>query len=180
MSDYSGASPDICRRAFSRFVHPIILEEAEQGTLNKYAGCIVVLNPAVPYEPKYRHAIEDGLFDELILWAHTVGNPQIHDIPRYKRIAYAKAFTSFLTGLPSHAVQQQFPELYVPGMTKYGGSAVRGVGPIRLVTAFSGVEWYFDLMISEMMGSAISALCHEEMVAVMASDEDMILPPAES
>lgn len=179
--EFSGLSTDICRYAFARVVHPIIQNAAAEGWINKYAGCVVVLDPGTPYEPKYRHAIEDGLFEDLILYGHTIGNPQVHDIPKYKRIAYAKAFVSFLTGLPSHQVQQVSPMLYVPGMTKWGGSAVAGVGPMRLVVAFSGVQWYYDQMISEMMISAITALSHEQMGEVMTYGADIIpKPPIEA
>ena len=91
-------------------------------------------------------------------------------------IASAKGYTSFLTGLPSSMVQQQMPALYVPGMTKWAGSWVDGVGPIRLITAFSGVQQHFDEMISRMMNAAIIAICKDEMVDFMASDESMLQP----
>jgi len=122
--------------------------------------------------------LTNGSFSDLVLWENPFGNTSEHDIDKYIAIAYAKAFTSYLTGLPSHQVQQVMPSLYVPGMTKWGGSAIAGTGPMRLITAFSGVQWNFDQMISEMMISAIQALCHEQMREIMASDEAMIQRPA--
>jgi hypothetical protein len=174
---FSGLSEQICSDAFD-LVKPVIAVGSglgtESGSINKHAGSVVVLNPAIPYEPKYRQAFANGNFNDLVLWERQVGNPRAYDLAKYTGIARAKAFTSYLTGLPSHQVQQQFPALYVPGMTKWGGSAVAGSGPMRLIVAFSGVQWNFDQMISEMMISAIQALCHEQMREVMESDEPMI------
>jgi hypothetical protein len=60
-----------------------------------------------------------------------------------------------------------------PVMTKYGGSAVdKG-----LVVAFSGVEEWFDQMISEMMLAAIKGVCLHKMHGpdgVMESESDFI------
>ena len=174
MTSFSGLDAAICDIAF-RMVFPTIKQAADMGIANKLAGSLIVLNPAIPYEPKYRNAIVDDTFGALVLWATDFGNEDEHDIPKYERIASAKAYTSYLTGLPSHLVQQQYPSLYTPDMTKWGGSAVAGVGPMRLIVAFSGVQWNFDQMISEMMISAIQALCHEEMRAVMDDPEPLIL-----
>jgi hypothetical protein len=174
---YSGLTKSICADAWRKIIEPAAVSAAAFETINKFAGCVVVLKPAIPYEPKYSDAINNGTFDELVLWQYDFANSSSLDaLPMYIKIARAKAFTSYLTGLPSHLVQQQFPSLYVPGMTKWGGSAVAGVGPMRLITAFSGVQWNFDQMISEMMISAIQAMCHEGMRAVMESAEPMILP----
>ncbi len=181
MNAFTGLTPHLCSAAYD-IVAPAVLAAAKAGTINKCAGSVVVLNPAIPYEPKYQGAIDpqgmasDSFFD-LVLWENPFGDIGRYDIDKYIAIARAKAFVSYLTGLPSHLVQQQFPSLYVPGMTKWGGSAVAGVGPMRLIVAFSGVQWHFDQMISEMVVSAIQAVCHEQMRTVMASDEAMILQP---
>jgi hypothetical protein len=177
VTGFSGLTEEICDRAYHDIVKGSVLVASKFNITNKLAGHVLVLKPSIPYEPKYKNAILDGIFDDLVLWDYSFGEEEGHDIPKYKGIARAKGYTSFLTGLPSHLVQQQFPSLYVPGMTKYGGSAVAGPGPMRLITAFSGVQWNFDQMISEMMISAIQALCHEQMGDVMASDEAMILAP---
>lgn len=179
MTNFTGLTRRLCFDAY-KIIRPTVLAAAEAGTINKCAGSLVVLNPGIPYEPKYRNAIgADGVIDDkffgLVLFENTFGDNTVHDIDKYVAIARAKAFVSYLTGLPSHLAQQQYPALYVPGMTKWGGSAVAGVGPMRLIVAFSGVQWNFDQMISEMMISAIQAVCHEQMREVMASDEAMIL-----
>ncbi len=178
MTGFTGLTKEICKDAYFRIVRYAVVGAAEEHITNKLAGCMIVLNPSIPYEPKYKNAIEDGSFSDLVLWENPFGNTSEHDIDKYIAIAYAKAFTSYLTGLPSHQVQQVMPSLYVPGMTKWGGSAIAGTGPMRLITAFSGVQWNFDQMISEMMISAIQALCHEQMREIMASDEAMIQRPA--
>jgi hypothetical protein len=172
---FSGLTFGTCQLAFENILLPAIKSAAMNRQINKYAGCLVVLDPSIPYESKYKNAIEDHeLFDDLVLWEDHFYEGD-HDIEKYIKIARTKAFTSYLTGLPSHQVQQAMPSLYVPGMTKWGGSAVAGVGPMRLIVAFSGVQWYYDQMISEMMISAIQALCHEQMVDVMASDDAFIM-----
>lgn len=175
MSSFSGVNEDICGDAWFGIVHPAVESAWKNRFLNKLAGCVVVLKPTTPYEPKYKNAIADGNFGDLVLWRNEFGDCDQHDIVKYTAIARAKAFTSYLTGLPSHQVQQVMPSLYVPGMTKWGGSAVAGGGPMWLITAFSGVQWNFDQMIAEMMISAIQALCHEAMREVMESDEAMIV-----
>jgi len=170
---FNGLTAQICNDAFG-LIWPAIKAAAALGTINKLAGTVVVLNPAIPYEPKYANAINDESFGELALWEFSFDDEHELESGKYAPIAEAKAFTSYLTGLPSHLVQQQFPSLYVSGMTKWGGSAVAGVGPMKLIVAFSGVQWNFDQMISEMMISAIQALCLEEMREVMASENPMI------
>lgn len=174
---FAGLTEQICATAFD-MVGPTIEWSANEEILSRYAGHVVVLNPSIPYEPKYRSVINsDGEINEkffdLALWENSFGGDDLKQM--YITIARAKAFTSFMTGLPSHLVQQQFPSLYIPGMTKWGGSAIAGVGPMRLIVAFSGVQWNFDQMISEMMISAIQALCHEQMREVMESKEVAIL-----
>lgn len=170
---FVGVSEEICKAAF-RIIRPAISAAATDGIVNREAGHLVVLDPAIPYEPKYRNAIADLRFGSLVLWSESIGDALAHDLEKYAAIAEAKAFTSYLTGLPSHLVQQQFPSLYVPTMTKWGGSAVAGVGPMRLIVAFSGVQWNFDQMFSEMMLSAIQAICLERMRDVMASIQPLI------
>jgi hypothetical protein len=176
--DFFGVTDEICDEAWS-IVSPAVKSAARRGITNKDAGHVLVLNPSIPYEPKYHNALEKegARFGELVLWDHSFGDSDSHDLGKYADIALRKAFVSFLTGLPSHLVQQQFPALYVPDMTKWGGSDVVGPGPLRLITAFSGVEWFFDQMISQMMNSAIMAICHREVRELMASDEAVIRAP---
>lgn len=174
MPVFAGIDELSCPYAFNHFVRPMIHSAAEEKVINKLAGCLVVLKPGIPYEPKYRNAIDDGSFDDLVLWQYHFGDEAEYDIVKYINIARAKAFASYLTGLPSHQVQQVMPALYLTGMTKWGGSAVSGIGPVRLIVAFSGVEWYYDQMISEMMISALQAVCHDQMETVMASSEAMV------
>lgn len=172
MTAFTGLTAQICQQAFD-LILPSIQAAARNGTTNKLAGHFVVLNPAVPYEAKYNDATRTGEFDELVLWQQDI-NPNSPELAKYTAIAEAKALTSFQTGLPSHLVQVQYPSLYLPGMTKWGGSAVAGVGPVKLIVSFSGVQWNFDQMFSEWLLSAIQALCLQEMRAVMASENPMI------
>jgi hypothetical protein len=177
---FPGVTQARCEVAFENFLWPFIQVAAENKVINKLAGCVVVLDPAKPFEPKYRDAIADEIFDDLVLWQHSFGEDGGHDVPKYVQFARVKAFTSYLTGLPSHQAQQVLPSLYLPGMIKWGGSAVAGQGPVRLIVAFSGVEWYFDQMISEMMISALTALSHDEMTEAMKENETEAIIPSES
>jgi len=160
MSRFSGLTSVTCHRALS-----LVLPVIESGLFKRDQGHLVVINPAIPYEPKYRNGPADEKFDDVVLFDRNFGgDPETWDGP-YKDVARSKAFISWKTGLPSHRVQQEAPYLYEPGMTKWGGSAV---APGGLVVAFSGVEWFFDQMISEIMVAAIKATCLSDMREVMA------------
>ncbi|MGC1176683.1 MAG: hypothetical protein WA843_01315 [Candidatus Saccharimonadales bacterium] len=131
-----------------------------QGFAKRRHGCLVVLDPKVPREPKYKESSVDPEhpFKELVLFEYTWGQETDweHD---YRKVARAKAFASWKTGLPTRLINQSAPYLYEPGFTKWPGSAV---GPGGLVVAFSGVEDYFDEMFSEIMLAIIKGLCMHE------------------
>lgn len=138
---FTGLNEQICATAWETIL-PAIEAAANNGTTNKLAGCIVVLDLRQDYR----------------LFTRTIGTPD--DNAKYSAIANAKAQLSRKTGLPSSRVQQEFPYLFEVGDTKWGGSTV---APGGLVVAFSGVQAVFDEMIAEWMASAIRAICRNEM-----------------
>ena len=142
---FTGISEDVCGFAWHKMVLPAIAPMAELGIINRYAGCIIVVDPYFPgFTPLFTATI-NGENDDYI----------------YMRIAEAKARVSHRTRLSSSLVQTQYPYLYKEGDTKWGGSTVDAGG---LVVAFSGVQAVYDEMIAEWMASAIRALCRNEMV----------------
>lgn len=158
MSDFVGLTEDLCSVALD-IVRPAIETAMDTGTVKRKQGVLVVLDPTKPWEPKYEKA-DGSSFDEVVLFAHSWTDGREFDAP-FSDVAAMKAFASWKTGLPAHRIQQEAPYLYQPGWTKWGGSAVGDGG---LVVAFSGVQWYFDQMFSEMMLAAIKAVCLDEML----------------
>lgn len=155
---FTGITQATCAKAWNSMVFPSLAPLAGLGIINKYAGCIVVLDP--------------NSSEFAVLFSATINSAE--DDQRYMHIAMAKAEVSRRTGLSSSLVQTQYPHLYTEGDTKWGGSTVDGVG---LVVAFSGVQAVYDEMISEWMASAIRALCRNEMTkkgGVMDSEDSFL------
>ncbi len=141
----------------------------------KGAGHVIVLNPAVPFEPKYHGRIDDPefvgmFFDEVVIYDAPVGAPG----KKFFDTALNKAYVSFVTGVESHRVQVDAPWAYEPGMTKWGGSAVKSLGNSRLIVAYSGHTEIVDRMISRMLAEAIEALTCTRMRGIMESEERLL------
>jgi len=154
---YTGLTKDICERALE-VVEPAILAASARGIIKRGDGCLIVCDPSIPYEPKYKTAgpsFEEG----VVIFEHQYASGSESWEHPYDLIALSKAFIGWKTGKPSRQVLMEAPHLYEVDMTKYGGSAVEN----GLVVAFSGVEEYFDQMISEMMVAAIKGVCLHEM-----------------
>jgi hypothetical protein len=137
------------------------------------AGFLVVLDPTVPssrsgspgslrlgWHPGLEKVMQRPFVDKVVLFSESFGDREEWAYP-FEEIALAKAYASWMTGLPSYRIQQDAPYLYQEAMAKYGGSAVDITG--QLVVAFSGFEDYFDQMISEAMLAAIKATCLHDM-----------------
>jgi hypothetical protein len=137
-------------------VRPMFRSYFSAGLVKRDDLWIVVMDPTKPYD-SVRH------FQFSILGEYKFGNPG----DKYKDVARSKARVSWRTGLPSHLVQQNAPFLLLKGDTKWGGSTVT---PEGLVVACSGVEWYMDQHMSEVIASAIKALCIHEMQEIMKTD----------
>ena len=160
MSDFTGLTEALCERAMC-IIRPSMYGAMDDAIVKRHQGCLVVLDPKVPREPKYKTWSLDPQdpFEELVLYQRHIGYARDWDGP-YDKVARAKAYASWKTGLPAQLIQQWAPYLYEEGWTKWGGSDVGNGG---LVVAFSGVEAYFDQMFAEMMLAAIKAVCLHEL-----------------
>lgn len=159
---FTGLTEGICDQVATLVVAPLIKILSDNGSIKRAYGHLIILNPLIPYEPKY-HGPEEENFDELVLYRRDFGDRTRWE-HQYDKVARSKAYTTWKTGLPSIQVQTQYPYLYQEGMTKHGGSAI---APGGLVDGFSGVEGYFDEMLSEIYLSGIRGFCRHGMPAVM-------------
>lgn len=158
MSGFVGLTHEHC--AIGRImIDPSITWGMSGGIFKRAAGHLVVLDPRLPYEPKYRSFRDDNFLDEVVLYQYSWGDPTTWEAP-FGWVALSKAYASWKTGLPSREIQQMHPYLYEEGWTKYGGSVVL---PGGLVVAFSGIQPWFDEMISGWMAYAIQGLCLDAM-----------------
>lgn len=138
---FTGISKEICEMAW-QIVLPSITRAAGIGVSNKLAGTVVVLDP---------------WSGELLFTAQV--NPEHPDAEKYDEIAAAKAAISWEAKLPSRKVQQDAPNLYRIGMTKWGGAVIEN----NQVVSFSGVQAVFDEAIAWSMLKWIVAMCQHEM-----------------
>lgn len=173
---FVGLTEELCQEAFD-LIRPSLGVAMDNGPFNRSQGHLVVVNPSIPWEPKYKSwdSVDGAHFFEAILFEADLGDPGEWEF-RFADVARAKAFASWKTGLTTHEIQQIAPYLYQEGWTKHGGSAV---APGGFVVAFSGVQGYFDRMIAEWMISACRAVCmhrmHDKTDGVMsAADIDFL------
>lgn len=134
-------------------VTPVFKEYFRKEMIKRDELWVVVVNPVLPYGSV-------SSFEQAIMFEKGIGYPD----PKYREVARSKAKISWRTGLPSHVVQQQAPYLLTDGDTKWGGSTVT---PEGLIVACSGVEWYMDQLMAEMIAATIKALSIGEMLKIM-------------
>ena len=158
---FTGLTAELCNKALE-IVRPTIEAAMENGTFKRKQGYLFVLDPTIPWEPKYQdvgNKADSPFNTDVILFQESWEDSRRWDAP-FGVVAIQKAFASWKTGLSAQDIQQKAPYLYQRGWTKWGGSSV---GEGGLVVAFSGVQAYYDQMISEMMLAAIRAVCLHEM-----------------
>src|SRR4051812_9907329 len=110
MSDdvgFVGLTPELCEQALE-IIMPTIEHIMATGVVNRSFGHLVVLDPTIPYEPKYKGA-EEPNFDEVVLFDHTWGTRSQWGEFDFIRVARAKAYASWKTGLPAIRIQQEAP-----------------------------------------------------------------------
>ncbi len=100
----------------------------------------------VVLDPDNGRSLYEESFGEKTTWQHP-----------YDEIALAKASLCWHNEMVGRNVQKDAPWLYERGDTRYVG----GVFENGLVAAASGLQDYFDEMISWMVVYAIQALCRE-------------------
>ncbi len=166
---YTGLTEELCQVALE-IIRPTIEAAMEKEVVKRKQGCLIVLDPTKPWEPKYKDWRSVAFQEDIVLFMQLWDDDRPWDGP-FGEVALSKAFASWKTGLSGWRIQQECPYLYEKGWTKWGGSAVAEGG---LVTSFSGVEAYFDQMISEMDLAAIKGVCmlgmHHKETGVMNDD----------
>lgn len=141
-------------------VIPTIKSCIEYAVFKRSDLHIVVLDPTIPFA-----IAQGGSAIELpVIYEWSYGDLSKWEHP-YHLIARSKAMISWRTGLPTHQVQQRMPYLLMGGPrgdTVYWGSAVLE----GIIVAASGVQPWFDEMISYQVAAACRALCIAERVLV--------------
>ena len=127
-------------------------------------GFIVVMNPRIkPWE------VDDPM--DAIWYEEQIVDGEKWDY-QYGKIAKYKAFQAWREGCHNIVTVTQAPANLRPGDTFYYGS----FNHMGVVVAFSGVEPYFDMLISAWIATAIQALSQHEVERYKADhpDEDFL------
>jgi hypothetical protein len=94
-------------------------------------------------------------------------------VQRYSEIANTKA--RMLVGGYVDSDRKPFTHLLFPGDTHYAGAVMRD----GIIVAFSGVQEYFDVMISAMIAEGIIAMAQERWVTSFDSANNVPIIPAD-
>ncbi len=172
---FPGITPENCELAVEICL-PALAKSHNKGMANKYAGTVVIIDPYMPAPSLNPTAITDGQVERAAILIQDI-DPDHPDAAKYRHIAIGKAKVLWVLrtmGMMGHTfttreVQQQFPHLFRPGMTKWhGGYCWHG-----LIVTFSGVQGNYDEWVSLMIAEAITAMSREAMtdteVGVMAN-----------
>lgn len=131
-------------------VYPTFKTMVDAGFAKHHALHIVVMDPAQLYEPK--------TFKKAILLEKSFGDPETWK-QDYQAIARAKARQVRKFGIPNQIIVERMPHLLKDHDTRFYGSTIKD----GIVVAVSGVEPWFDQLISEMVASMCQALCIDKM-----------------
>jgi hypothetical protein len=173
---FTGLTNEMCVNAFEIACNGLYVAY-DLGVANKYAGTIVVINPFIlpsssdPSMVDLDEVRRAALFISRVNEAHA-------DVEKYDELALVKARDMWVLnhffGITSNRdIQQNYPHLYRPGMTKWHGGTCRD----GIVIGFSGVQGNYDEAMVEMVSTWLTAMCREEMTkpdGVMASDSAYI------
>lgn len=152
---------DVAQRAVE-FVLPAIARLIETKVLRRGDLHIVVANPTFRSDADEEDHLPGAgsvsvrrLWNEKgILYEHSLGDRSLWQFP-FDKIARSKCYLSWYYNMPTQVLQTRAPHLLRVGETVYYGSAVSD----GLVVACSGVQPYFDQMISGWVLEACRALC---------------------
>ncbi len=138
----------VARRAVE-FTLPSVQQLIGANILKRGDLHIVIAQPLVPDNVKESFWYETG-----ILYEHSLGDPKTWECD-FKAIARSKCYLSWRYQMPTQMLQTRAPHLLNHDSTVYHGSAVSD----GLVVACSGVQAYFDQMVSGWVLEACRALC---------------------
>lgn len=141
---------DVAARAVE-FALPAIRQLIENKVLKRGDLHIVIA-----IRPTYWDGDETELdrFQESIIYEHSLTDPSTWEFS-FNKIARQKCLQSWRHGMSTHEMQTRAPHLLEYGDTVYSGSVVSD----GLIVACSGVQPYFDEMISAWVLAACRALC---------------------
>ena len=168
---------ELALRAIHIVLDNIFPKLVEDGTFKRPDLHMVVLDPVAIYggsKPKeHTHFDMDTMIggpvsstiqwspllqDDIILAEYSIGDPKKWEWD-FKAIARSKAYQTRKYGMPNQLVVERMPWLLHGTDFPFWGSAYRD----GLVVAASGVQPWYDQMLSEMVASAAAALCINEM-----------------
>lgn len=141
-------TPDVAKRAID-MIWPSVSELIDDHTFKRSDLHIVIAR-------RTGFAYDEEAFQADILHRYDIGDRDKWEAP-FDEIAYRKCFQSWRSGLSTHEIQTQAPHLLEVGDTVYFGSVVSD----GIVVACSGIQPYFDEMISSWVLAAIKALCKQ-------------------
>jgi hypothetical protein len=172
----TGLTPAMCSQAFDIATSALSVA-ADLMIANKYAGTLVILKSfAVPSSNDPSKVSLDET-REAVLYMRRVDENH-PDAAKYDEIALTKARDLWVLGYffnvkSNRDIQQNFPHLYRPSMTKWhGGTRKNGI-----VITYSGVQGNFDEAFTDTVDAWLTAMCREEMTradGVMASPSSFI------
>lgn len=176
---FAGLTEDFVREIFDSEIAPFVRARMDLGNespnqLKRTQGTFVLLRP-VPWEPKYRSSECAAFRQEVVLFEHHFGGPPSKFEMPFDVVARAKAYQSFVTGLPSKKLNAE-AWMYQPGWTRWGGSAVlRTDGSnVALITAYSGGTEEQDSGVAETALFAIDEACQQYFEAELDVDPKMM------
>lgn len=154
-------------RTAVEFVLPSVQALIRGNTLKRGDLHIVIaMQPAVC---RRGHMVEVGGFEECIIYEHSLGEPSTWASP-FDKIARSKGLLSWERGMSTQQIQALAPHLLEPGDTSYYGSVFSD----GIVVACSGVQPFFDHMISAWVLEACRALCIQARETVKCDESGFV------
>ena len=106
-----------------------------------------------------RRKTDGTAVENMILSTHDIGDWRMWEYP-FAAIATGKFAVTARTGLPTREVHLYYPELLKSGDVMYWGSWIDG----DIIAACSGIEPWFDEMVSKMLVAAAKALTEHALI----------------
>lgn len=145
------------------FVLPAVMRLIEGKTFKRGDLHIVIAKVGlIPNSMAFTLWCEEG-----ILYEHSIGDRGAWYLD-FGHIARSKCYLSWRHGMSTQMLQARAPYLLELGDTVYYGSAVSD----ELVVACSGVQPYFDQMISSWVLEACRALCIQGREALESNHQE--------
>jgi hypothetical protein len=176
---FTGLTSVMCDQAF-KVAAAGFQVAATTKIVNKYAGTLVVIDPFAVPSSKDPSKVSLDETRRAVLYMRRIDENH-PNAARFDEIALTKARDLWVLGhffgvMSNRDIQQNFPHLYRPGMTKWHGGTRRS----GFVITFSGVQGNYDEAFCETVDAWLTGMCREEMTkadGVMASPDAFIPEP---